>query len=312
MPVPETFSDVDDVQRRLAEHSYITDEDVCTVIFLAYRLQKPLLIEGPAGVGKTELAKVLAGITGSELIRLQCYEGLDEAKALYEWNYQKQLLRIQANHLDARGWQETKESIFTEEFLLARPLLKAILSEKPVVLLIDELDKSDDEFESFLLEVLSDFQVSIPELGTVRARQIPLVILTSNNTREFGDALKRRCLHLHIDYPPFTRELEIVSLKVPGIREALAGQLVAFVQEVRQKDLRKAPGISETLDWVQAMMVLGAELLDPKLVQRTLPVLLKYEGDVRRIRSQVNDLLDRAAVPAARVGLPNKIVPESG
>ncbi|MCL4515313.1 MAG: MoxR family ATPase [Firmicutes bacterium] len=291
--MPAAFSDVDDVQRLLAEHAYITDEDVCTVIFLAYRLQKPLLIEGPAGVGKTELAKVLAGITGSELIRLQCYEGLDEAKALYEWNYQKQLLRIQANHLDARDWRETRESIFTEEFLLARPLLKAILSERPVVLLIDELDKSDDEFESFLLEVLSDFQVSIPELGTIQARQIPLVVLTSNNTREFGDALKRRCLHLHIDYPAFARELEIVTLKVPGIREELARQLVAFVQEVRQKELRKAPGISETLDWAQALLVLGAELLDPRLVRRTLPVLLKYEGDIRRIRGQINDLLDR-------------------
>lgn len=284
------FNNVDVLQEKLFKENYITNEKLATVIYIAYKLQKPLLIEGPAGVGKTELAKVLAKAMDTDLIRLQCYEGLDETKALFEWNYQKQLLRIQANGKNS-SWDETKENIFSEEFYLARPLLKALQASKQVVLLIDELDKSDEEFESFLLEALSDYQVTIPEIGTVKANSIPFVILTSNNYREFSDALKRRCIHLYIDYPSFEQELEIVQLKIPGINQGLANEIVKFVQSIRKLALKKSPSISETLDWAKTLMFLGADSLDSKLVNNTLNVILKYQQDISKIEERTAGLL---------------------
>lgn len=280
------FSSVDELHAELRESGYIVDRPVATTVFLALKLEKPLLVEGPAGVGKTELAKALARATGSRLIRLQCYEGLDESKALYEWNYQKQLLRLHMEAVQNRMWHEVKHDIFSEEFLLARPLLEAFLASDPVVLLIDEVDKSDEEFESFLLEILSDYQVSIPELGTVKAKRVPPVVLTSNSAREFGDALKRRCIHLYLDNPSFERELEIIYLKIPGIKQALARQVVRFVQEIRKEKLKKAPSIAETIDWARALMGLKAESLDDENVENTLGLLLKYRSDVERIREK--------------------------
>lgn len=285
------FGSVQEVKDKLTGQNYLVNDKAATAVFLAIKLQKPLLIEGPAGVGKTELAKAVARAVDTELIRLQCYEGLDEAKSLFEWNYQKQLLRIQANHLGSKTWQETKANIFSEEFYLARPLLKAIQAEKSVVLLVDELDKSDEEFESFLLEVLSDYQVSIPELGTVRAQSIPVVVLTSNNYRDFSDALKRRCIHLYIDYPSFDRELAIVRLKAPGINEALAGKMVTFVQSLRKLVLKKSPSISETLDWARTLVLLGAEDLDEELVLNTVNILLKYQQDIKKVGERMGGLL---------------------
>lgn len=285
------FGSVQNLKERLSQHNYLINDRVATAVFLAVQLQKPLLIEGPAGVGKTELAKVVAKSIDTELIRLQCYEGLDESKALFEWNYQKQLLRIQANHLTEKSWEQTKANIFSEEFFLARPLLKAIQAEKPVVLLVDELDKSDEEFESFLLEVLSDYQVSIPELGTVKARSIPIVILTSNNYRDFSDALKRRCIHLYIDYPSFERELAIVRIKVPGINEVLAEKIVTFVQSLRKMVLKKSPSISETLDWARTLMMLGAQSLDREIVLNTVNILLKYQQDIKKVEERIGGLL---------------------
>ncbi|MHB8171008.1 MAG: AAA family ATPase [Thermincolia bacterium] len=285
------FNSTQDLQQALMAQKYIVNSKLATVIFLAYKLKKPLLIEGPAGVGKTELAKALAKALQTDLIRLQCYEGLDEAKALFEWNYQKQLLRIQANGSEGRSWEDTKSDIFTEEFYLARPLLKALKAEEQVVLLVDELDKSDEEFESFLLEALSDYQVSIPELGTVKANSIPMVILTSNNYREFSDALKRRCIHLYIDYPSYERELEIVQLKVEGIHEALAGQVVKFVQALRKMVLKKAPSISETLDWARTLVLLGSDGLDEQVVADTLSVVLKYQQDIAKVEERLGGLL---------------------
>ncbi len=285
------FSSVEELQKRLAECQYITDRPVATTVYLALKLQKPLLVEGPAGVGKTELAKVLAAATGSSLIRLQCYEWLDEAKALYEWNYQKQLLRLHLDSVQNKTWEEARQDIFTPEFLLTRPLLQALLAEGRVVLLIDEVDKSDEEFESFLLEILSDYQVSIPELGTVKARTIPVVVLTSNSFREFGDALKRRCIHLYLDYPTFERELEIVTLKVPGIRQALAQQLVRFVQVLRRQKLKKAPSIAETLDWARALLALGAEYIDEEIIRNTLNILLKYQSDIEKVQGKISSFL---------------------
>lgn len=284
------FKNIELLQKKLLKENYITSDQLATIIFIAYKLQKPLLIEGPAGVGKTELAKVLAKAMDTELIRLQCYEGLDESKALFEWNYQKQLLRIQSNQ-NNNSWDETKEGIFSEEFYLARPLLKALQASKQVVLLVDELDKSDEEFESFLLEALSDYQVTIPELGTVTAKSIPFVILTSNNYREFSDALKRRCIHLYIDYPSFEQELEIVQLKVPDINKVLAGEIVKFVQSLRKLALKKSPSISETLDWARTLMVLGADSLDADIVRNTLNVILKYQQDINKIEERVAGLL---------------------
>ena len=258
---------------------------------LAVRLQNPILVEGPAGTGKTQLAKSVAEITGARLIRLQCYEGLDEAKALYEWNYKKQLLRIQAQRNAEEGgtWAEIEEDIFGEDFLMTRPLLEAIRAEEPVVLLIDEVDRVEIETEALLLEILSEYQVSIPELGTVTAKQIPLVFLTSNNTRELSEALKRRCLFLHIDYPALEREKEIVITRVEGITDHLADQIVRIVRSIRQLDLKKAPSVSETLDWARTLVLLGIDSIDAEQAKETLHILLKYQSDIAKATKELSN-----------------------
>lgn len=295
------FQSVDDVIGRLSEQKYICNRNVATVVYLACAMRKPILVEGPAGVGKTELGKVLAGSLELELIRLQCYEGLDEAKALYEWEYAKQLLYTQilkdkigevltgsqtlAQAVDCITRED--DIFFSDRFLLPRPLLRAILSNKPAVLLVDEVDKSDTEFEAFLLEVLSDFQVTVPEIGTLRAKHLPFVVLTSNNSREMSDALKRRCLHLYLDFPDAQRELEIIKLKVPGVGEKLAEEVVELLQRFRKLDLKKRPSISETLDWVKALTLLNVKKLDESLVEETLSTLMKYEGDIRRAQEEM-------------------------
>lgn len=271
--------DIAAMQAVLGENGYLADENLVMALYLAEKLEKPLLLEGPAGVGKTELAKAWSRIGDRRLIRLQCYEGLDESKALYEWNYQKQLLYIQVAALASQGWEAGKQQIFGTEFLLKRPLLEALTSEQPVVLLIDEIDKSDPEFESFLLEALSDWQVTIPEMGTVKAVRRPQVVLTSNSTRELGDALRRRCLHFYIDYPDFARELTIVELHVPGIERRFAEKLVEFVQTLRKQPLKKPPSVTESVDWVQAMNLLGEQQLTVENVRATLTALLKYTND---------------------------------
>jgi MoxR-like ATPase len=295
------YQSVDEVLARLRAQAYVADRRIATALYLADRMEKPILVEGPAGVGKTELAKVLATSLGTDLIRLQCYEGLDEAKALYEWEYPKQLLyppilrdKIGEVVAGAGSLSEAvdrlaaqEDAFFSERFLLARPLLAAIRASKRIVLLVDEVDRSDAEFEAFLLEVLSDFQVSVPELGTLKAQHKPFVILTSNNARELTDALKRRCLHLHIGYPDAAREIEIVQARVPGVAAALTDQVVKLVQAIRALDLKKRPSISETLDWARALTLLNAATLDEKLVHDTLNVLLKYEGDIERAKEAV-------------------------
>jgi len=282
---------IDLVQDGLKRSRYITTSKVETAIYLALALEKPLLIEGPAGVGKTEVAKVLAEFLHTELVRLQCYEGLDEARALYEWNYQKQLLRIQADTAQEQGWDEVSAHIFSREYLLERPLLHAINVPRKVVLLIDEIDKADEEFEAFLLEVLSDFQVSVPELGTIRALHRPAVVLTSNRTRELSEALKRRCLHLYIDFPSFEDEARIIALKVPDLDEKLRRQVARFVSGLRKLGLKKAPSIAEALDWARALVALGVKELDAPGVKRTLNLVLKYEEDLRKAEGRVGDLL---------------------
>jgi MoxR-like ATPase len=273
------------VRDGLAKVDYLADEGTASTVYLADRLGKPVLVEGPAGTGKTQLAKSVAELTGARLIRLQCYEGLDESKALYEWNYKKQLLRIQAQRVTEDGggtWQDIEEDIFGEEFLLTRPLLEAIRADDPVVLLIDEVDRVEVETEALLLEILSDYQVSIPELGTVTAKQIPLVFLTSNNTRELSEALKRRCLFLHIDYPDLEREKQIVLTKVPDITEQLADQVARIVRSLRQLELKKAPSVSETLDWARTLLLLGVEEIDAAQAVATASILLKYQSDVTK------------------------------
>jgi MoxR-like ATPase len=274
------FESVPAVRESLRKVDYLADDGIAGVVFLAERLGKPVLVEGPAGTGKTQLAKSVADITGARLIRLQCYEGLDESKALYEWNYKKQLLRIQAERNDGATWGEIEEDIFSEDFLLTRPLLEAIRAEEPVVLLIDEVDRVEVETEALLLEILSDYQVSIPELGTVSANQIPLVFLTSNNTRELSEALKRRCLFLHVDYPDLEREREIVLSKVPGITENLAEQVARIVRSLRQLELKKPPSVSETIDWARTLLLLGVERVDAELATDTANILLKYQSDI--------------------------------
>jgi MoxR-like ATPase len=279
------FSSVDDVAERLAGAGYLTSTAIATTVFLADRLGKPLLVEGPAGVGKTELARAVAEATSSRLVRLQCYEGIDEARALYEWNHAKQLLRITAGRDE--GWQEARADIFTEEFLLPRPLLTAIRNADPTVLLIDETDKADVEVEGLLLEVLGDFQVTVPELGTITATRKPFVVLTSNATRELSEALKRRCLFLHLDFPDSRRELDIVRLKVPEVDAALAESLVRVVGALRALELRKSPSIAETIDWARTLLALGADHLDADIVNATLGVVLKYESDNRRAAAEL-------------------------
>ncbi|MBF6559533.1 MAG: MoxR family ATPase [Candidatus Binataceae bacterium] len=299
------FSSIEDVIERFGKNNYIASRRIATVVYLAAAMQKPILVEGPAGVGKTDLGKVLAITLGEDMIRLQCYEGLDEGKALYEWEYAKQLLYTQilkdkisevltgtdslAQAVDRIASQD--EVFFSERFVVPRPLMKAITSEKQVVLLIDEIDKADAEFEAFLLELLSDFQVTVPEIGTFKAKKIPLVILTSNNAREMSDALKRRCLHLYIDFPNREQELAIVRLKVPEAAEKLAEEVVAVVQALRKLDLKKTPGISETLDWVKALTLLNVQNLDDALVDETLDTIVKYEGDVRKAQEELKEYL---------------------
>jgi MoxR-like ATPase len=275
------FESVQQVRDGLKEVNYLADDGIAGVVYLAQRLGKPILVEGPAGTGKTQLAKSVADMTGARLIRLQCYEGLDESKALYEWNYKKQLLRIQADK-NSDSWNDVHDDIFSEEFLLTRPLLEAIRSEDPVVLLIDEVDRVEMETEALLLEILSEYQVSIPELGTITAKQIPLVFLTSNNTRELSEALKRRCLYLHVDYPDLEREKLIVLTKVEGITEHLADQIARIVRNIRQLDLKKSPSVSETLDWARTLMLLGIEHIDAEQAKETLHILLKYQTDIAK------------------------------
>ncbi len=283
------FESVQSVRDALRDVHYLADEGIAGVAYLADRLAKPILVEGPAGTGKTQLAKSIAEITDARLIRLQCYEGLDESKALYEWNYKKQLLRIQTERGEqGEDWTEIKDDIFSDEFLLTRPLLEAITATDPVVLLIDEVDRVEVETEALLLEILSDYQVSIPELGTITATQIPLVFLTSNNTRELSEALKRRCLYLHVDYPQLEREKEIVLAKVPDITEHLADQVARIVRSIRQLDLKKAPSVSETLDWARTLMLLNIDNIDEQTAKDTLNVLLKYQTDIAKAAKELS------------------------
>ena len=313
------FESVDRVITDLEKQGYVCDKRIATVVFLAQQLGKPVLIEGPAGVGKTELAKVVATALDRELIRLQCYEGLDEAKALYEWEYSKQLLytqllkdQVSATMEGAQSLTEAAQRVadedsvfFSERFVVPRPLMRAITSENPVLLLIDEVDKSDPEFEAFLLEVLSDFQVTVPELGTIKANQVPLVMLTSNDAREMSDALKRRCLHLWIDYPSEELEIRILDQKVPEIDKRLAQDLVSLMHSIRELDLKKVPSISETLDWARSLLALNASDLDESMVTDTLNVILKYEGDVAKAQNELSKLMERKA-PAEEAAKPEE------
>jgi MoxR-like ATPase len=285
---------VDEIASGLTQVGYLPGESTALVAFLATKLGKPVLVEGPAGVGKTELAKALSRYLDRTLVRLQCYEGLDEAKALYEWNYRKQLLRIQAE-ADGTGWDNVQDDIFGEEFLLQRPLMTAIASELPVVLLIEEIDKTDQEFEAMLLELLSDFQISIPELGRVQARSQPVVLLTSNNTRELTEALKRRCLYLWLDYPELEHELEIVRLHSPELDEQVARKLVEIVHQVRELDLKKPPSIAESIDWARALLLLGADDIDADTFRQTMSVIVKHRTDLDTVAARVGVKLEPAA-----------------
>jgi MoxR-like ATPase len=310
------FESVDQVITRLRDQGYICDKKIATVVFLAQQLEKPILVEGPAGVGKTELAKVVAGALGRNLIRLQCYEGLDEAKALYEWEYSKQLLYTQilkdrfseamsgARNMREAAAQVGKEDtvFFSDHFIVPRPLMRAITADEPALLLIDEVDKSDPEFEAFLLEVLSDFQVTVPEIGTFEARQKPFVVLTSNDAREMSDALKRRCLHLWIDFPNEELEVMILDTKVPDIDKRLAEEVVAVMHRIRKLDLKKTPSISETLDWARALLALNAAEIEDQIVSDTLNVILKYEGDVKKAQGELGKLIEKKSAEAAAQG----------
>jgi MoxR-like ATPase len=296
------FESVAAVRESLGKVDYLADEGIAGVVYLADRLGKPVLVEGPAGTGKTQLAKSVAEITGARLIRLQCYEGLDESKALYEWNYKKQLLRIQAERNEGTTWEELEDDIFSEEFLLTRPLLEAIRADQPVVLLIDEVDRVEVETEALLLEILSDYQVSIPELGTVRATQVPLVFLTSNNTRELSEALKRRCLFLHVDYPDLEREREIVLAKVPGITESLADQVARIVRSIRQLELKKPPSVSESIDWARTLLLLGVDQVDAATATGTANILLKYQSDIAKAAKEFEQDTALGAGEAAGAG----------
>jgi len=307
------FESVDDVITQLREQDYICDKRIATVVFLAQQLGKPVLVEGPAGVGKTELAKVVSQALRREMIRLQCYEGLDEAKALYEWEYSKQLLytqilkdKVSETIADSQTLADAAERVgkedsvfFSSRFIVPRPLMQAISSEVPTLLLIDEVDKSDPEFEAFLLEILSDFQVTIPEIGTIKAKSQPLVFLTSNDAREMSDALKRRCLHLWIDYPDEALEVKILDTKVPNIADGLAKDVVSLMNKIRGLDLKKLPSISETLDWARALMALNVDELAEEEVRDTLNVILKYEGDIQKTQSELGKLIEKKPEPAA-------------
>ena len=288
---------IEDVTAGLRSVGYLPGESTALVAYLAARLGKPILVEGPAGVGKTELARALSRYLDRELIRLQCYEGLDEAKALYEWNYRKQLLRIQAE-AEGAGWQQVQDDIFGEEFLLQRPLMSAIAAEVPVVLLIDEIDKTDQEFEAMLLELLSDFQISIPELGRFTARTRPIVLLTSNNTRELTEALKRRCLYLWLDYPELEHELEIVRLHAPDLDATIARRLVEVIAMVRELDLKKPPSIAESVDWARALLLLGADDIDERVFTETLSIIVKHRTDLDVVADRIGMKLGRRAAPA--------------
>jgi MoxR-like ATPase len=289
--------DLNKIQSLLAEQGYISDPSVLMSVFLSMKLPKPLLVEGPAGVGKTEIAKVMARALDTDLIRLQCYEGLDATHALYEWNYQQQLLHLKIEERDPSvNKHQIEQALFSEKFLLKRPLLQAITHSKPPVLLIDEIDRSDEEFESFLLEVLSDWQITIPEIGTIKAKHIPYVVLTGNRTRELSEALRRRCLYLYIDYPDFDKELAIVRSKVPAIDERLGRQICAFMQELRQMKLDKTPGVAETLDWAQALAALHIDNLDKTIVEETLGVVLKDWSDTRQVQMSLTELYDKVGI----------------
>ncbi|SPD74114.1 ATPase [uncultured Desulfobacterium sp.] len=283
------FKDIDEILVLMKGYKYVADRSLATMIYLAQGLQKPLLLEGEAGVGKTEVAKVISQILNSKLIRLQCYEGLDVSTSLYEWNYPKQMLEIKMQEVKGEAKKDIEETIFSEKFLLKRPLLQAIQNNSmiPPTLLIDEIDRSDEEFEAFLLEVLSDFQITIPEIGTIAAEKYPFVVITSNRTRQLHDALKRRCLYHWVDYPSFEKELEIVLTKIPGIRDSIARQVCEFMQKIRQTDFHKNPGIAETLDWAQALIVLGKEELDQETIDQTLGCILKYKDDMLKFREMM-------------------------
>ena len=307
------FKSVEDVIQQLSDEDYLCDKQIATVVYLAQQLDKPVLVEGPAGVGKTELAKVVAGALGREMIRLQCYEGLDEAKALYEWEYSKQLLytqilkdKVSETIADSESLADAAERVgaedsvfFSDRFIVPRPLMQAITSEKPTLLLIDEVDKSDPEFEAFLLEILSDFQVTIPEIGTIKATSQPLVFLTSNDSRELSDALKRRCLHLWIDYPDEELEVRILDRKVPNIDKRLAEEVVQLMNRIRELDLKKTPSISETLDWARALLALNADELEDQIVGDTLNVILKYEGDIQKAQNELSKLIEKKTAEAS-------------